>query len=182
MKALPFFPTTLALGASLFFASCSKESDNIQPLAATQESSIRGGNGNGSTNGNGAIGEARPLPCDTYNYHMVYNGNGNGTWIQDVVRTEYMTRKLLNLNYEVFMQQTKYTITPSGKETSVWEGTLTEKADIPTAQTTFLSEAWSECGKHYASECKKFANGKIMLTLVHDPANQASASSQGQGN
>lgn len=168
MKALPIFSTTLALGASLFFASCSKESDNIQPLALTQESAIRGGNGNGSTNGNGATDEARPLPCDTYDYHMVYNGNGNGTWIQDIVRTEYMTGKLLDLPHKVFMQQIKYTSTPQGKETSVWVGELTNPAEIPSTITTFQSDIWSECNKHYISECKKYPNGKITLTLVSE--------------
>lgn len=181
MKALPFFSASLALSASLFFSSCSKESDNIQPknLTSTQQNDARGGNA--ATMSNGTPSSDRPLPCDSYDYHMVYNGNGYGTWIQDIVRTEYMTRKLLNLNYEVFMQQTKYTITPSGKETSVWEGKLTQQADIPSSQTSFVSEAWSECGKYYNSECTKFSNGKIVLTLVHEAESASTAINQGQG-
>ncbi|UOQ54790.1 hypothetical protein [Hymenobacter cellulosivorans] len=65
------------------------------------------------------------------------------------------------------MTQTKYTITPSGIETSVWEGVIPNNNDIPKSKKVFKTNIWNECGKYYDSECEKFANGKMVLTLVH---------------
>jgi hypothetical protein len=158
MKTSSFFFALATLSASLTFTSCSKESDAIAPATAATE------NSSDAT-------KARPLPCDDFDYHMDITGNGNRCWRQDVTRDDYMTRTLLDLNYEVYMTQTKYTITPSGIETSVWEGVIPVNSDIPHAKSVFKTGIWNECGKYYDSECEKFSNGKMILTLVHNENN-----------
>ncbi|MBO2030778.1 hypothetical protein J4D99_05185 [Siccationidurans ginsengisoli] len=64
------------------------------------------------------------------------------------------------------MTQTKYMITPSGKEQSVWEGIDT---DTPPAQKSVVEgTAYSECGKGYATKGVRWPDGRVTLSLTTD--------------
>jgi hypothetical protein len=133
----------------LFCTGCDKSQEPIPDIQAT-----------GVANAASA-----PVPCASEGYEV--DANGVGAYKLPNLRYVYMTNLLTGLTYNLHMAQTKYLITPSGKELSVWQGT-----DIhtqPANKVTFESTAWSECNKGYQSKCVRYTDGKVVLSLTTDP-------------
>lgn len=79
-----------------------------------------------------------------------------------------MTNVLTGMSYNLYMTQTKYIITPNGKELSVWQGV--DNHTPPASKITFNATAWSECNKGYESKAVRYTDGKVTLSLTTDPS------------
>jgi hypothetical protein len=112
------------------------------------------------TNASAAAG---PVPCQEHNPNAIPDKNNVGAY-QPIVQPETdMGQALTGMNRPFHMIQTKYIITPSGKEMAVWEGTDTQTA--PSSKTEYPSTAWSDCNLGYQSNCVRYANGRVTLSL-----------------
>ena len=117
------------------------------------------------TNGSAAAG---PVPCQEHSPNAIPDKNNVGAYQPIVQPTTYMGQALTGMDRPFFMTQTKYIITPSGKEMAVWEGIDTQSA--PSSKTEFPSTAWSDCNLGYKSNCVRYANGRVTLSLSADPS------------
>lgn len=148
MKKLIKFKALMALAPALLFTSCEK--------AQTPEPALK------------AVGIANaasaPVPCMSEGYGI--DANGVGAYQLPTPRTIDMGNLLTGLNRSLSMVQVKYIITPSGKESSVWQGV--DNSTAPSSKITFPSTAWSECGKGYESKCVRYADGRVTLSLTTD--------------
>ena len=106
-----------------------------------------------------------PVPCASQGYGV--DANGVGAYQLPTPRTVHMTPILTNLSYYLLMTQTKYTISPTGKELSVWHGV--DLTMPPASRQVWESTAWSECGKGYQSKCVRYTDGRVTLSLTTDP-------------
>ncbi|MBC6696837.1 hypothetical protein [Hymenobacter sp. BT190] len=139
----------LLVAALFFFTSCDMEQEY---LPAPQAVGI-------------ANAASAPVPCASEGYEV--DANGVGAYQLPNPRYVYMTNVLTGLSYNLHMTQTKYIITPNGKELSVWQGTDT--LTPPSSKITFTSTAWSECNKGYASKAVRYTDGKVTSSLTSDP-------------
>ena len=134
-----------------FFTSCDKAQEPAPYLQAVVSS-------NAAT---------APVPCVSENYAL--DANGVGAYQLPAPRSVNMTTLITGLSYQLPMTQTKYIITPNGKELSVWQGV--DFIQIPlNNKITFLSTAWSECNKGYESKCVRYTDGRVVLSLTTDQA------------
>ena len=141
----------VALVSVLFFASCDKAQEPAPYLQAVVSS-------NAAT---------APVPCASDNYAL--DANGVGAYQLPAPRYVNMTTSITGLTYLLPMTQTKYVITPNGKELSVWQGV--DFPPIPLInKITFLATAWSECNKGYESKCVRYTDGRVVLSLTTDQA------------
>jgi hypothetical protein len=109
---------------------------------------------------------AAPVPCASEGYGV--DANGVGAYQLPSPRTVGMTTSLTGLTYLLTMTQTKYIITPAGKELSVWQGLDT--VTPPTSKQVLDATAWSECNKGYQSKCVRYTDGRVTLSLTTDPS------------
>lgn len=138
----------VALLSVLFFASCDKAQEPAPYLQAVVSSNVA----------------TAPVPCASDNYAL--DANGVGTYQLPAPRYVNMTMSITGLTYLLPMTQTKYIITPNGKELSVWQGV--DLMTAPASKVTFPSFAWSECNKGYESKCVRYTDGRVTLSLTTD--------------
>jgi hypothetical protein len=135
--------------------SCQRSSDP-SPQTPLVASSI-------PTNASAAAG---PVPCQEFDPVLIPDKNNVGAYQPSVPPVRSIGQALTGMNRPFTMTQTKYIITPSGKEMAVWEGTDTET--VPTSKTNFPSTAWSDCGVGYQSNCVRYPSGRVTLSLSGD--------------
>ncbi|GAA3923186.1 hypothetical protein GCM10022406_06780 [Hymenobacter algoricola] len=137
-------------------SSCDKGSIPAPDLAAT---------------GTGNTIAAAIVVCQITGNEYILDSNGNGAWRQTAPRSEpNMSPTLTGLGRYLYMDQTKFMMTPSGKILSVWEGTDTNPSTIPTSKNVKISSAWSECENGFESKCTRYTDGRVVLSLSSDPA------------
>ena len=146
MENFKKFRALVALVPALFFTSCDKAQD---PAPTPQVVGI-------------ANVTFAPVPCMSEGYSV--DANGVGAYQLPSPRFVGMTTAITGLSYLLRMEQIKYTITPNGKELSVWQGV--DYREAPLRKETYSCFAWSECDKRYESKCVRFPDGKVTLSLT----------------